>query len=82
MSDRRVCLKHPEAVPEFAVVSGAHRYPAPVYPVAKHINMRIGIAVFQTDKPPIRFDREPHASRKLDKIRHGAMHPEALDPNR
>ena len=74
MSDRRVRLKHSEAVPEFTVVSGAHCYPVPVYPVAKHINMRIGIVVFQADKPPIGFDREPHAVRELNKIRHGTMH--------
>lgn len=61
-------------MPEFTVVSGAHCYPVPVYPVAKHINMRIGIAVFQADKSPIGFDRKSHASRKLDKIRHGAVH--------
>lgn len=67
-------------MPEFTVVSGAHCYPVPVYPVAKHINMRIGIAVFQTDKSPIGFDRKSHASRKLDKIRHGTMHPGGVGP--
>ena len=80
MSDSRMCLKHPEAVPEFTVVSGTHCYPIPVYTVAKHINMRIGIAVFQTDKSPIWFDRESHSGRKLDKIRHGTMHPGGVGP--
>ena len=80
MSDRRVRLKHSEAVPAFTVVSGAHFLPVPVYPVAKHINMRIGIVVFQADKPPIGFDREPHAVRELNKIRHGTMHSGGVGP--
>lgn len=80
MPNRRMRFEHPEAVPEFTVVSGTHCYPVPVYPIAKYINMRIGIAVFQADKSPIGFDRESHASRKLDKIHHGTVHSGGVGP--